>query len=424
MWRVSCALLRKMRITASSDSTARLSPNQFASRNAKAWMGTYFPRFYDRTGRSVEVIGREWRPPVRPREWGLPGRAVRSVASGFRASFQCWLGYYRRMKKFRAFGWIVAASFALGSCAAMAPSATWPIDWQVSHNEDQTLVGRIWSPQSQSWVTPAQLRAAVGDARFVIIGETHDNPDHHRVQAQLLRAVVDVGRRPTVGFEMLDMAQQPALDTFLQGHPTDALALGPAVNWAATGWPAWSMYAPIATVALAHRLPIAAANLPAETIKNVVMKGYGALEPGQVAELGLDKPMPAAQSEGMREELYQSHCELLPKADLTGMIDGQRTRNAIMAWRMVNTAGVDGAVLITGSGHARMDYGVPLNLREDAADSSVLSVALIEVDPAKHKPADYAELFMVTRLPFDYVLFTPAAERTDPCVALRKRFGK
>ncbi len=319
---------------------------------------------------------------------------------------------------------IVAAFFAFGTCAAVAASATWPIDWHASRHEDHALVGRIWSPPTQSWVTPTQLRAAVGNARFVILGETHDNPDHHRVQAQLLQAMVDAGRRPTVGFEMLDMDQQPALATFQQGHPTDALALGPAVNWAATGWPAWSMYAPIVKVALAHQLPIVAANLPAETIKNVVRKGYGALEPGQVAELGLDKPLPEAQSESMREELYRSHCGLLPKSDLTGMIHGQRSRNAMMAWRMVKTAGVDGAVLITGAGHARIDYGVSSGLREDAAHPAVISVALIEVDPDKLKPSDYAGLFIVARLPFDYVLFTPAAERKDPCVALRKRFGK
>lgn len=329
------------------------------------------------------------------------------------------------MNKFRELGLIVATSLAIGTCAAtMVASATWPIDWQVSHNEDQALVGRIWSPQAQSWVTPAQLRAAVGDARFVIIGETHDNADHHRVQAQLLQAVVDAGRRPMVGFEMLDMDQQPALDTFLQGHPTDAFALGPAVGWDATGWPAWSTYAPIAKIALAHQLPIFAANLPAKTVRAIVMKGYEVLEAGRLAELGLDQPLPMEQSESMREELYKSHCQLLPKADLTGMIHGQRTRNAIMAWRMVNTAGSDGAVLITGAGHGRIDYGVPFNLRENATGATVVSVALIEVDPAKRKPSDYAESFNVAQLPFDYVLFTPAAERDDPCVALRKRFGK
>jgi len=328
------------------------------------------------------------------------------------------------MRKVPGLGWIAAASLALSACATLPGSATWPIDWHAPLHQDHALVGRIWSPQAQAWITPEQLRAAVANAHFVILGETHDNPDHHRLQAQLLQALVDAGRRPTLGFEMLDLDQQPALSEFLEGHPTDALALGPAVNWADSGWPAWSIYAPIAKVALAHDLPIIAANLPAKTIKEVAFKGYEALEPDQVTELGLDQPWPAMQRESMLNELFQSHCELMPKSDLTGMLHAQRTRNAIMAWRMTTTAGPDGAVLITGSGHARTDYGMPLNLHEDATAPTVVSVALIEVDPGTRKPADYAAEYNVAQLPFDYVLFTPAAEREDPCVALRKRFGK
>lgn len=329
-------------------------------------------------------------------------------------------GYYSPMRKLSAIALIVAASLLLGACATVPGSATWPIDWHAPLHQDHALVGHIWSPPAQAWIAPDQLRAAVADARFVILGETHDNPDHHRLQAQLLQAAVQAGRRPTLGFEMLDLDQQPALDAFMASHPTDALALGPAVSWATSGWPAWSMYAPIATVALANELPIIAANLPTKTVKAVAFNGYDALDPGQVVELGLDQPWPAAQRERMLDELFQSHCELMPRSELTGMMHAQRTRNAIMAWRMIKTAAADGAVLITGSGHARTDYGVPLNLHQNAIAPTVVSVAMIEVEPGKRRPADYANAYNAAQLPFDYVLFTPAAEREDPCAALRK----
>lgn len=351
--------------------------------------------------------------PTGPR----PDRPVAGLASLTGRSYHPSMRIYHRWK------WLLAASLACGACAAMAGSATWPIDWHVPRYQDHALVGRIWSPHAQAWVTPAQLRAAVAKARFVILGATHDNADHHRVQAQLLQAVVDAGRHPTLGFEMLDLNQQPALAKFMASHPTDARALGPAAGWADSGWPAWSNYVPIAKVPLAHDLPIIATNLPAKTVKAVAFNGYTALKPEQVAALGLDKPWPAARRETMREELYKSHCELVPKSELTGMIHAQRTRNAIMAWRIVHESGAGGAVLITGSGHARTDYGVPLNLRQDATHPGVASVALIEVEPGKLKPSDYAAQYNVARLPYDYVLFTPAAARNDPCVALRKRFG-
>lgn len=164
--------------------------------------------------------------------------------------------------------------------------------------------------------------------------------------------------------------------------------------------------------------------MPADKVKAVAFKGYGALDPERVAALGLDEPWPEARRDAMREQLYASHCKLMPKSALTGMMHAQRRRNAIMASRLLKTAGPGGAVLITGSGHARTDYGVPLNLRNGAPHTTVLSVALVEVRPDKRKPSDYSAAYNARRLPFDHVLFTPAAEREDPCERLRKQFEK
>lgn len=313
---------------------------------------------------------------------------------------------------------------AANSCATTTGSITWPIDWTVEGYQDHPLVGRIWRQQEQEWATPKQLRAAVVEARFALLGETHDNPDHHRLQAQLLKVIAASGRAPTVAFEMLDMSQQPALTTFLNSGSDDVKALGEAMNWSASSWPSWSIYSPIAEVALAFDLKIIAANLPAKKVKAIAFKGYETLDPDRVKVLGLDKPWPESLREAMREELYVSHCKLMPKSALTGLIHAQRARNAIMAWRLLETASPDGAVLIAGGGHARTDRGVPLNLRSYAPDATVVSVAMVEVSPGKHKPSDYTSRYIAERLPFDYVIFTPRRERGDVCEGLRQQFGK
>ncbi len=325
---------------------------------------------------------------------------------------------------------LLALPALLAGCAAgsaQAPStplpSLWAMQWQTSQDATNPLVGRIWNARAQRWATAAELRQAVAGAHFVLLGETHDNPDHHRLQAELLQAVVDAGRKPAVAFEMLDLDQQPALSDYLASQPADGRGLGPAVDWADSGWPAWSMYQPIADVALAAHLPIVAANLPSATVKAVALKGYNALQPARVKTLGLRQPWPAARTETMLEEIYISHCRLMPKSALGGMVKAQRTRNAIMALRMERKATADGAVLIAGAGHARTDFGVPLELRRDNPAADILSIAMIETRPGKTAPADYAADYNVQRLPFDYVLFTPGAAREDPCVALKKRFG-
>jgi hypothetical protein len=54
----------------------------------------------------------------------------------------------------------------------------------------------------------------------------------------------------------------------------------------------------------------------------------------------------------------------------------------------------------------------------------VLGVAFLEVSPEANAPGDYAPTDSPGKLPYDYVWFTPAAEREDPCAAFRKSPGK
>ncbi len=93
--------------------------------------------------------------------------------------------------------------------------------------------------------------------------------------------------------------------------------------------------------------------------------------------------------------------------------------------RGARLAGHDGAVLITGKGHARNDRGVPFHLRrgpprgDDAA--SIISLGLVEVAEGATEPAAYAEFLGAEALPFDFVWFTPVADPEDPCAKFAKQ---
>src|SRR2546426_257781 len=124
---------------------------------------------------------------------------------------------------------------------------------------DHPLTGRIWNVAQGRFVAMNALAAAVSAARFALLGERHDHPEHHEFQAWLLRRMLESGRRPAVAFEMLDTTQAPALARHLATSPRDAAGLGDAVGWRASGWPEWRLYQPIAEIALAAGLPVVAA---------------------------------------------------------------------------------------------------------------------------------------------------------------------
>src|SRR5947209_1060419 len=147
---------------------------------------------------------------------------------------------------------------------------------------DHPLTGRIWNVAQGRFVAMNALAAAVSAARFALLGERHDHPEHHEFQAWLLRRMLESGRRPAVAFEMLDTTQAPALARHLATSPRDAAGLGDAVGWRASGWPEWRLYQPIAEIALAAGLPVVAANLPATAARAVARGDLAALDPARL----------------------------------------------------------------------------------------------------------------------------------------------
>ena len=293
------------------------------------------------------------------------------------------------------------------------------IAWESPVERAHPLVGRIWDVKAGAFISEETLVSRLAGSRFVILGERHDNPDHHALQAKLVRALVEAGRRPAVGFEMLSTDDGPALSRYLARSPKDAAGLGDAVNWSRSGWPEWRIYQPIAQAALDGNLLIVATNLSRPATEAVRRNGLTGLGPALATQLRLAEPSPETRS-AMALEIRESHCGKAPESILDRMVDIQWARDARMAASLARGGQRDGAVLIAGAGHARRDRGVPAHLARQAPDAGVASAAFLEVDPAAVKPGDYAARLAGDTLPFDYVWFTPKIDDVDPCEKFKK----
>jgi uncharacterized iron-regulated protein len=317
----------------------------------------------------------------------------------------------------------VTASLLIGPAHANTPVEK----WQGTVGRNHQLTGQIWDVAAGRFIDHTTLVARLAQNGFVLLGEKHDSPDHHRLQAWLLRALIAAGRRPAVGFEMFDTDQQGAIDRHLDAARTDAAGLADAVNWDRTGWPDWSLYQPIAEVALDARLPIIATNLSPRMVQTLSHEGPVSLEGGLGVRLGIDRPLAPNTHAAMATEIRDSHCGYASEALIESMITVQRARDAQMAERLAAAGRERGAVLIAGVGHVRTDWGVPVYLETRLPGSTVTSVALLEVESGETEPAAYAAQFGDGPLPFDYVWFTPRVDDVDPCEKFRmqlKELGK
>jgi uncharacterized iron-regulated protein len=259
---------------------------------------------------------------------------------------------------------------------------------------EQPLVGRIWDVHAARFVSADELFDRAARARHVILGEAHDNPEHHRLQRVALEALAARGEKRLLAMEQFDIEYQPAIDAARSkkaNEGADAERIADAGHFDRQGWN-WPLYRPLVQFALEHGWPLVAANLSRAEARAIV---------ADPARSGLP-PAPPTVVRALERDIIDGHCGVAPDAQrLAGMVEAQRARDAHMA-SVLHSA----SVLIAGAGHARRDRGVPLYL----GDGDVLSVAFIEVEPGKSIPQDSAD-----GASYDYLWFTSRAVREDPC---------
>jgi len=319
----------------------------------------------------------------------------------------------------------VIAALALtwaGAAPVWAVDAPWK-DWQTSLHADSAQAGTIWNASAGAEVTPAQMIGLLAEARFVLIGEVHDNPDHHRLQGWIIARLAASGSAPAVVMEMISRDNADALAAYLAQPEASAQGLGPALDWDQSGWPDWKYYQPIAEAAFDAGLPIRAGNPPGDLTRQTAQQGLDSLGKARRAALALDEPLPAALADALSDELYDGHCQLIAREKLSPMAGIQRLRDAYMADAML-TGAHEKAVLIAGNGHVRADRGVPWYLRRRAPDGDVAVVMLVELDGSGKPPAGYAETGPDGAPIADFFWLTPRAERPDPCEQMRQMFQK
>ena len=279
---------------------------------------------------------------------------------------------------------------------------------------EHPLAGSVWDVAQGRFISPLEAEDRIAAADIALLGETHDNPAHHQVQAYLLRKLVAGGKRPALAMEQFDTEWQGAIDAANSpGVSSTAIA---RAGHMASGWE-WPLYKPLVALAVKERLPIVAANLSRPRARGIAAGGVDALGKGEAQRLALDQDWTAGQNATLRRMLVDGHCgEDGPMIDK--LIPVQRSKDATMADRIL--AQRSGAVAIIGRSHARADVGVPLYLKERAPEKRLISVGLVEVEPDLADPARYPDAAPGIH---DLIWFTPRSRRGDPCASFHPAAG-
>ncbi len=327
----------------------------------------------------------------------------------------------------RALSQTLATLLVLGAGLALAAAAPFG-PWQAALLRDHPLVGRIFDTTNLAEIGRDELIARMNRHEIVLLGETHDNPDQHRIQAILLEAfarrLARAGEKPpAVVFEMIPYTYQRRLDLILKLAEVDADMVFDAVRWEDLGWPSRELYRPVIEAALKAGAPLIAAGVPRDVVRKVSRRGLSALDRQELRILKL-APLPPDLQAALEREIVDSHCGMLPPEAARKMSVVQRLRDARLALGLRQGFMKQGsAVLIAGNGHVRKDRAAPLYLKRHGtlpppfvlwqAEASEKAKILTNLLPEDARPDELA----------DAVVVTPRAKREDQCARF-ERFMK
>jgi uncharacterized iron-regulated protein len=322
-------------------------------------------------------------------------------------------------------GMVLCGLAALKALPAVAQSPPHPLAGKIV----DTRTGAI-----TEMTDPALIPKLFPCGAITLLGEVHDNGEHHRMRGDLVRPAVarpePTCRTGSFVFEHFSADQQAKVDR-IESLDENARRLATAgdlfgfVEWEKSGWPPSTLFAPLMQEVVSSRRAILAGNPSRILTRNAAKEGLPALDPELRRLLGLDQPLAADLEDDLLGELEASHCGLMPKTAFGNMAAAQRYRDAHMAEVALEAAAARGNVIVfAGNGHVRTDRGIPWYIRQRAPDRKVISVAFVETEDGKTDPTAYRPQDPAGKPAADYVAFALPATRDDPCEQMRKHMKK
>ena len=217
----------------------------------------------------------------------------------------------------------------------------------------------------------AEVLAQARDAQFVLLGEAHNNADHHLWQLQSLGMLLGARDKLVIGMEMFPRRVQPALDRWVAGDLTES-ALLHQTEWARVWRFNPDLYLPILRFARLNRIPVVALNVERSLISDIGANGLQAIPPER--REGVTDPAPA--SSDYRDTLRSSFHQHSKAGDseFEHFVDAQLFWDRAFAQGLADAAAANPAALIVGIigiGHLRHGHGVPhqlVDLRQEATN--------------------------------------------------------
>ncbi|MFH1044573.1 MAG: ChaN family lipoprotein [Pseudomonadota bacterium] len=226
-----------------------------------------------------------------------------------------------------------------------------------------------WTLPGSGRIAAPEILARAAKAQVALLGEAHENADHHRWELHTVAALAALQPKLVLGFEMFPRRVQAALERWVAGSLSEEEFLK-ASDWSQVWGYDAAFYLPLFHFARLNRIPMVALNVERDFVRAVGAKGLAALPPEK--REGVSDP--AAASEAYLARLfdaYAQHPERKASAaarsdpEFRRFVEAQLVWDRAMAQALAEAAARNPDALIVGvmgSKHIAHGDGVPHQL--------------------------------------------------------------
>ena len=279
---------------------------------------------------------------------------------------------------------------------------------------DETSNWRVVEAATGRGLRWRDLAGRLAEANVIFVGEQHDDPETHKLEARLFADVhKKVGSRLTLAMEMIERDGQVGLNDYLAGKIDEAMFSKTVTLWKT--YP--TDYRAMVEYAKQNRLPLLGSNAPNKYVRLVGQKGISGLE----SLTPLEKPLVATAITAPAGDTYQkkfyatmqgmgaSHGPAMDASRLRYIYEAQCLRDDTMAETIVQALEQGRVVYhVNGSFHSDGALGTAARtLFKRPLGTRVLVVKVVPVGDVKG--ADLGAF----RGEADYLVFVPAPAKPN-----------
>ena len=236
------------------------------------------------------------------------------------------------------------------------------------------------------------FRDLIAKTPVVLLGESHNDVNHHHWQLHTLAALHGSGGNVVLGFEAFPRRLQSVLDDWVEGKLTDEAFLK-ASEWRQVWGYDAALYMPLFQFARLNRIPMIALNVERKLVARVGQEGWEAVPASEreglsdpapaslayqreLARVYLMKkamppgavgPLPSAREPHMPEPDEAALAEAMKEPAFKRFVEAQLTWDRAMAEALASAKRKfsDATIVgVLGSGHVADGHGVPHQLKD------------------------------------------------------------